>query len=61
MPDGWVKQTLLKGFPSELESYSATIDPFERMETTEKIYEGLVKPLKPDPVIFQPKYPHQEK
>ena len=44
MPNGWSRQAYVQGFDYESITFKKYVNMFERMETTEYTYEGLVEP-----------------
>ena len=43
MPNGWSRQAYVQGFDYESITFKKYVNMFERMETTEYTYEGLVE------------------
>ena len=44
MPNTWYKQAYVQRFDCKYISFKKYVNMFERMETTESIYEGVVEP-----------------
>ena len=44
MPNIWIKRAFFKGFYCEYITFKSGVNMFERMETAEYIYEGVVEP-----------------